>query len=49
MDNPTVKKRIISAAGSHIILPAAMSSKKWGYLVPKTNDGRVLFIVPWMK
>lgn len=48
MDDPTVKRKIISAAGSHLILPSKFGSKKWGFLIPATTDGRVLFIVPWM-
>lgn len=49
MDNPLVKKRIIPSGGSHLILPASFSSRKWGILVPTTDDGRILFILPWMR
>jgi glycerol-3-phosphate dehydrogenase len=48
LDDPAKKNVIIPSGGSHLILPKQYSGKKWGYLVPKTSDGRVLFILPWM-
>ncbi|CAD8090737.1 unnamed protein product [Paramecium sonneborni] len=48
MDDPTVSKRIVSVAGSHLTMPQKYGSRHWGYLIPKTNDGRVLYMVPWL-
>ena len=38
----------MSVAGSHLILPNKYGSRSWGYLIPKTSDGRVLYMVPWL-
>ncbi|CAD8204588.1 unnamed protein product [Paramecium octaurelia] len=48
MDDPTVSKRIVSVAGSHLTMPQKYGSHSWGYLIPKTNDGRVLYLLPWL-
>jgi len=38
---------IQGAAGVHIILPSSLCPPNLGLIVPKTRDGRVLFILPW--
>jgi glycerol-3-phosphate dehydrogenase len=48
MANPTVKPRIRLSKGVHILLPAEVLSSDDAMLIPKTEDGRVLFAIPWM-
>lgn len=48
MDNPDCKKRIVAADGSHLTMEGDLINKKYGLLIPKTKDGRVLFILPWL-
>ncbi|KJP89728.1 hypothetical protein AK88_00688 [Plasmodium fragile] len=38
---------IQTSAGCHFILPKWYSSKNNGMIIPKTSDGRVLFLLPW--
>ncbi|SCM01317.1 FAD-dependent glycerol-3-phosphate dehydrogenase, putative [Plasmodium chabaudi adami] len=35
------------SVGCHFILPKWYSSKNNGMIIPKTSDGRVLFLLPW--
>lgn len=39
--------RIVPGKGSHLILPKKYTPDGVGMLIPKTQDGRVLFLVPW--
>lgn len=48
-DDPASKRRILHALGSHIMLDPSFCDRNMGILIPKTSDGRVLFIVPWMQ
>ncbi|EFC49996.1 predicted protein [Naegleria gruberi] len=51
MDDPTCAPIISPSAGTHIMLNMDKFvkgiGKQLGILVPKTSDGRVLFLVPW--
>lgn len=47
LDNPHVDPLLRPSIGSHLILPASFSPKNLGMLIPKTADGRVLFLLPW--
>lgn len=47
MDDPSVEKMIVPAAGVHVMLPDHFSPDKMGLIVPETSDGRVLFFLPW--
>ena len=47
MATPSVGKRMRPSKGSHILLPLEVFPSKDALLVPKTEDGRVLFAVPW--
>ncbi|EUD65702.1 glycerol-3-phosphate dehydrogenase [Plasmodium inui San Antonio 1] len=38
---------IQTSSGCHFILPKWYSSKNNGIIIPKTSDGRVLFLLPW--
>ena len=48
MANPAAKPRMRLSKGAHILLPADVLSSRDAMLIPKTEDGRVLFAIPWM-
>ena len=47
LDDPATPPLILGAAGVHVILPDHFSPDRMGLIVPKTSDGRVLFLLPW--
>ena len=47
MANPAAHPRMRVSKGIHILLPLALYQSKDALLIPKTEDGRVLFAVPW--
>jgi len=47
MDTPSAAPLIQGSAGVHIMLPRGVCPRDLGLIVPKTRDGRVLFILPW--
>src|SRR5246127_2729543 len=47
MATPTVGKRMRPSKGAHILLPLDVFPTQDALLIPKTEDGRVLFAVPW--
>jgi glycerol-3-phosphate dehydrogenase len=49
LDDNNVEERIVPVEGTHVVLPPNFANKKYGLLIPKTTDGRVLFILPWLK
>lgn len=48
MDDPDAPPMVVTSSGVHIVLPARFSPPDTGLLIPKTEDGRVLFVLPWM-
>lgn len=48
MEDKTVKKMIVPSSGVHITLPSYYSPEGMGLIVPKTKDGRVVFMLPWL-
>lgn len=44
---PSLEARMRPSKGSHILLPLEIFPAEEALLVPKTDDGRVLFVVPW--
>jgi glycerol-3-phosphate dehydrogenase len=44
---PALHKRMRPSKGSHILLPLDVFPTEDALLIPKTEDGRVLFAVPW--
>lgn len=46
--SPGVSPRMRLSKGSHILLPFDVLQSSDAMLIPKTEDGRVLFAVPWM-
>lgn len=47
MDNPSVEPMLTASSGIHIILDKKFSPPDTGLLIPKTEDKRVLFLLPW--
>jgi len=45
--NPDAPPRMRVSKGIHILLPLELHRSKSALLIPKTEDGRVLFAVPW--
>jgi len=44
---PSVRRRIRPSKGAHILLPLDVFPTEDALLIPKTEDGRVLFAIPW--
>lgn len=47
LDNPRNVPCIKGSRGTHIILDKSICPHPSGLLIPKTADGRVLFVLPW--
>ncbi|MFK5926128.1 MAG: FAD-dependent oxidoreductase [Desulfuromusa sp.] len=47
IDNPQAPKIITSSTGIHIILDKRFAPPDTGLMIPETDDGRVLFVLPW--
>ncbi len=47
MADPMAPRRMVLSRGSHLVLPANFLGGETALLVPKTDDGRVLFAIPW--
>lgn len=47
MDDPAAEPILKGAAGAHIILDRDKIPLEIGLLIPRTDDGRVLFMLPW--
>ena len=47
MDDPSVPAMISGASGTHLVLDKQFALPETGMLIPKTSDGRVLFVLPW--
>ncbi|SHK56804.1 glycerol-3-phosphate dehydrogenase/oxidase [Rhodothermus profundi] len=47
MDNPEAAPLIIPSQGVHLVLPRRFLPGEAALLVPRTDDGRVLFVIPW--
>jgi glycerol-3-phosphate dehydrogenase len=48
MANNNVVPMICPSSGVHIVLPDYYSPEGMGLIVPKTKDGRVVFMLPWL-
>lgn len=47
LDDPQASPILKGSAGTHILLDRKHCPADTGFLIPKTSDGRVLFILPW--
>jgi glycerol-3-phosphate dehydrogenase len=47
MDEPESKRTIVPSQGVHIVLEKKFLQGDSAIMIPKTQDGRVLFAVPW--
>jgi len=47
MDAPNAKKTIAPSQGVHLVLDKSFLPDNDAIMIPKTDDGRVLFLVPW--
>jgi glycerol-3-phosphate dehydrogenase len=47
LDEPSAKKMISPSQGIHLVLDKSFLPDKDAIMIPKTEDGRVLFLVPW--
>jgi glycerol-3-phosphate dehydrogenase len=48
MDDPNAPKMLSASSGAHIVLDKRFSPPETGLLIPQTEDGRVLFLLPWL-
>ena len=47
--NPNLNKRMRVSKGAHLVLPYDSMPAETALLIPKTDDGRVIFLLPWNK
>ncbi|RYZ49277.1 MAG: FAD-dependent oxidoreductase, partial [Sphingobacteriales bacterium] len=47
MDNPIAKALVRPSQGVHLVIDKSFLAGNSAMLIPKTADGRVLFVVPW--
>lgn len=47
LDRPKCSRQMVLSQGVHLVLPASFLDSKTAILVPHTDDGRVIFLVPW--
>ncbi|TYI23967.1 hypothetical protein ES332_A06G202100v1 [Gossypium tomentosum] len=48
MANKDAQAMICPSSGVHVVLPDYYSPEGMGLIVPKTKDGRVVFMLPWL-
>lgn len=47
MLSPNHKKTVVPSQGIHLMLAGSFLNSNKAIMIPKTSDGRVLFIIPW--
>lgn len=47
MDDPTGVHRVRPSQGVHVVLDKSFLDSEYAIMIPRTDDGRVLFAVPW--
>lgn len=47
LSDPQAKTMLAPSRGSHLVLPAEVLGGSDGLFIPKTDDGRVIFALPW--
>lgn len=48
LDDPSVEDLLTVSSGTHIVLNGSFMPHGKGMLIPRTDDGRVLFLLPWL-
>lgn len=48
LDDKKAIPMLTASSGTHIVLSKSFSPPHTGLLIPKTEDGRVLFLLPWL-
>ncbi len=48
LDDPKCDAILSASSGTHIVLDKRFAPPSTGLLIPKTEDGRVLFLLPWL-
>ena len=49
MDEPDAPSLVAPSQGVHLVLPDSFLPGAHALMIPRTDDGRVLFVVPWHK
>lgn len=49
LDQPGAESTVAAAQGAHIVLDYSFFPSDTALMIPKTDDGRVLFMIPWQK
>lgn len=47
MDKPGARKSVVPSQGIHLVIDSEFLQGDHAIMIPKTDDGRVLFAVPW--
>jgi len=47
LDDPSSERLVAASQGVHLVLPRKFFPGETALMVPKTSDGRVIFIIPW--
>jgi len=48
LDDPAAEPMLSASSGVHVVLDQRFSPPDTGLLIPQTEDGRVLFLLPWL-
>jgi glycerol-3-phosphate dehydrogenase len=48
LDDEATPRMLTASSGVHIVLDGRFSPPDTGLLIPQTDDGRVLFLLPWL-
>ena len=49
MDDAGAERLIVASQGVHLVLDRSFQPSDTAIMVPKTDDGRVLFVIPWQE
>src|SRR6202790_940540 len=47
MSNPDAEQLVVTSQGIHLVFDPSFLRSDTALMVPKTSDGRVLFVIPW--
>ena len=49
MDDPNVRRMMTVSQGVHVVLDRQFLPGETAIMIPKTDDGRILFAIPWLR